>query len=345
MAKKLNLLKKRVSVIINDNNRKTVVTILKESFHFWIIKKEIPYFYFGKFLYRKEVTNYRDYLSSREVDKITLSKKLHQFQYSTLLRNKLSFSLYMEENNFPVPTLISHNFKNRFYHNTTLQIIQSEKELLLFFEKIFQQENIHSLFLKSTTGMGGSGCFLITKTNLEDKIKRYAKEILSHDFIHQEVIEQHSKINTIYNHSINSIRFNTYLDKKGVIHILSAMMRFGCGGNFVDNSSAGGVCLLVDLEKGKLIGSSYQLMKHGGKRLEQHPDTGITFNEFEIPFFQESKDLVQKAVTYIPDRMIGWDVAISSIIDPIEITTLRLHLALKPKSPCSIEQETFYFGS
>ncbi|MHA7057996.1 sugar-transfer associated ATP-grasp domain-containing protein [Aquimarina sp. M1] len=311
MNTKLSLLKKRMSVILIDENRKSLLKIIKESLLFWIIKKEIPYFYFGKFLYRKEVKNYKDYLSSKEVDKITLSKNLHKFQYSSILRNKLSFALYMEENNLPTPKLISYNYKNRFYFNTILHFVNSEEELLLFIEMILKKTKTTSLFIKSTTGMGGTGCFLLTKNNLTTEVKQYTNEILSSEFIHQEFITQHPEINKIYKHSINTLRFDTYIDKKGTTHILSAFMRFGFGGSFVDNGSSGGMYLSVDLEKGKISGKSHQLMKYGGKQLEKHPDTDTLFDGFVIPYFQESIILIKKVVSYIPDRIIGWDVAIS----------------------------------
>lgn len=312
MIRKLNLFKQRFSVFITDKNRKSLLIILKESLHFWIVKKEIPYFYFGKFLYRKEVIRYMDYLGSKEVDRITLSNKLHKFQYSSTLRNKLSFAIYMQENRFPVPKLISFNYENRFYFNKTMQLVNSEKTLLLFMNTVFKDTDITSIFIKSITGMGGSGCFLLTKENLAVEVKQYAKQILANDFIHQLVVEQHAAINTIYQHSINTIRFDTYIDKKGKTHILSAFMRFGTGGSFVDNSSSGGMYVAVDIEKGKLVGKSYQLMKNGGKQLEKHPDSNTLFDGFVIPYFQESKILIEKAVSYIPDRIIGWDIAISN---------------------------------
>ena len=89
MKQKLTKLKKRISAFVNDENeKKGIFRIIKESIIFWIIKKEFPFFYFGKFLYRKDVGNYKHYLSSKEVDKITLSKKLHFYQYASILRNK-----------------------------------------------------------------------------------------------------------------------------------------------------------------------------------------------------------------------------------------------------------------
>lgn len=183
MKKKLSLFTRRASVVINDENRKNIYRILKESLHFWVVKKEIPYFYFGKFLYRRDVSNYKDYLSSKEVDKITLSKKLHQIQFSKLLRNKLSFALFMEENNFPVPPLVSYNHKNQFYFKSQLTIIDSEERLNQFFEFQFKQNEINGLFLKSTTGMGGKGCFLINRNSIRNQVKKYYEEIVNNDLI------------------------------------------------------------------------------------------------------------------------------------------------------------------
>ncbi|WP_299311826.1 sugar-transfer associated ATP-grasp domain-containing protein [uncultured Aquimarina sp.] len=311
MKRKLVLLKKRVLVILNDNNRKGFFRIIKEAVSFWIEKKEFPYFYFGKFLYRKDVKNYKDYLSSKEVDKITLSKNLHHFQYASLLRNKLAFAFYMEKNNMPVPSLISYNLGNRFFNNSVFQMIDSKQNLIAYYHNLFDETGKTRIFVKAITEMGGTGTYLITKQNLEEEIGKYGTYILTNDCIHQEVIEQHDNINRIYEHSVNSIRFDTYIDKNNDIHILMAYMRFGSGGSVVDNTSFGGFYVGVDKKNGVLKSKSYQFMKYGGGQMEMHPDTGVVFKGYKIPYFQEACDLVEKCVTYIPDRIIGWDIAIA----------------------------------
>ncbi|KAA1246446.1 sugar-transfer associated ATP-grasp domain-containing protein [Aquimarina sp. RZ0] len=311
MTNKIALFNKRISVFIKDKNRKSLFRICKEAFIFWIVKKEKPYFYFGKFLYRKNILNYTDYLSNKEVHKITFSKNLHKYQFASLLRNKLSFAIYMEQNSFPVPKLISHNFKKQFYYKTKKYTINTSEELAQYIEMIFEKTQTATIFIKSMTEMGGTGCFLITKSNLNNQVSEHANYILSNECIHQEVVVQHPEINKIYAHSINTIRFDTYIDKNNNIHILSAFMRFGCGGNVVDNGSSGGIYLSVDIQKGELKGLSHQLMKYGGKQLQKHPDTHTQFDGFSIPYFTESLALVKKAVSYIPDRIIGWDIAIS----------------------------------
>ncbi|WP_010522231.1 sugar-transfer associated ATP-grasp domain-containing protein [Aquimarina agarivorans] len=319
MKQKLRVLKKRLSVLINDNNRKSLFKIFKEAIIFGFTKKEFPYFYFGKFLYRKEITNYLDYLSSAQVDKITLSKTLHQFQFASLLRNKLAFAFFMEKHNVTTPKLLSYNFGNTFFSNSKFYKIESVNELEDYFKKMFQNKGLDKIFVKSIVEMGGNGCFLFTKENLNKQIANHGAYVLKHDCIHQEVLLQHATINKIYPHSINTIRFDTYIDKNLQTHILSAFMRFGSGGSVIDNGSSGGFYVSVNLDRGALGGKSYQLMKYGGTQLKAHPDTKVVFNNYKIPFFDEACLLVRKAVQLIPDRIIGWDIAIT------------------PNGPCIIE--------
>ncbi len=311
MKHKLLLLKKRASVIAKDKDKKGVFRIIKEVLIFWVLKKELPYFYFGKFLYRKEAENYKDYLSSKEVDRITLSKNLHHYQYASLLRNKLAFSLYMEKNNIPVPRLVSYNLGNKFFFESKTSEIKDIEDLYVFFKNLFKHSGKTSVFVKAIAEMGGTGCYLITQKKLKEDLGVHGTYILNGDFIHQEVVTQHELINKVYRNSVNTIRFDTYVDKKNETHILSAFMRFGRGGSVVDNGCAGGFYLSVDIDRGVLKGHSHQLMKYGGERLDAHPDTGVVFEGYEIPYFHESCELIKKAVSFIPDRIIGWDIAIS----------------------------------
>ncbi|SHI35761.1 sugar-transfer associated ATP-grasp domain-containing protein [Aquimarina spongiae] len=311
MKRKFKLLKKRLDVFFKDPERKSFFRIFREAIGFWMAKKEFPYFYFGKFLYRKDVKNYKDYLSSKEVDNITLSKKLHRPQYATLLRNKLAFALFMEKNNLPVPPMIAYNLKNRFFYNSNFTLVNSKEELATYFNSLFEKEGVTRIFVKAITEMGGVGAYLVTKDNVDQTVEEDGEYIMNNDCIHQEVIIQHEKINELYPHSVNTIRFDTYLDNKGEVHILSGYMRFGRGGSVLDNSSGGGFWVSIDMEKGVLVEKSYQLMKYGGKRFKSHPDTGTVFLNHELPYFKEACDLVKQCVNHIPDRIIGWDIAVS----------------------------------
>ena len=67
------------------------------------VKRELPYYYFGKFLFRKDVSNFKDYLGLKETDSIALSKKFNKYEYTSLLRNKIAFSLFCHKNDIPSP--------------------------------------------------------------------------------------------------------------------------------------------------------------------------------------------------------------------------------------------------
>ena len=306
----MNRLIKRLKVVFNDPNRKGWIRIIREAFDFSLTKKEQPYFYFGKFLYRKEIENYNDYLSSKEVDKITLSKKLHHPAYASILRNKLFFALCTEDNQLPIPALLGYNLGTTFNdRNSTVNI--GREELFQFFENIFSTHKCDKIIVKSLTDQGGDNVFLLSYHNLKSKLKEIGGLILKSDTIFQEYVDQHTEISTIYQHSVNTLRLDSYMDKEGVIHIVSAYMRFGAGGSYLDNSSSGGFFVGVDLEEGRLHQKGLQFMKYGGGYISKHPDTGFIFENFKIPYFEESKKLVKKAVSCIPDRLIGWDIAIT----------------------------------
>ncbi len=308
----LQLLKKRIAVVLKDPNRKSTFRILSEMLSFWYHKKELPYFYLGKFLYRKDVKEYKAYLSSKEVDKITYSKRLHQDTYATLLRNKLAFTLHTQSHKLPIPKLVGYNFKQRFYDaQGVITAIDSLAALVTYFQQLLQQQGYEQVFVKSITDMGGKGCFLIHTHTLEQDLAACYPYLITHDCLFQEVVVQHPQINKIYPHSLNTIRFTTYIDTQGKPHILSAFMRFGAGGSVIDNSNAGGMSVGIDLEKGILVGTSHQLMKHGGQQLAAHPDTATVFHGYEIPYFDAAKQLIHDVLECIPDRMVGWDIAIA----------------------------------
>lgn len=300
----------RIKVFLKDRDKKNYAQIAKEVLVIGWIKKELPLYYFGKFLYRTKKINYKEYLSQKEIAAITSSKNLHNAEYAGILRNKLAFSIFAERHGIQVPKLICYNLRNRFFYNNTLHLIADVDELIPFFRNVFNDSGEDALFIKAIAEMGGKDCFLFTKDQLDAQVKAHGNAILSGAFIHQKRFEQHPEIDAIYSASINTLRVDSYIDKQGKTHILSVFMRFGAGGSFVDNASSGGFYVPVNLELGTLAKHGHQLMKYGGREYEAHPDTGYVFGGFQIPLFEETCALVINAVTHIPDKIIGWDIAI-----------------------------------
>lgn len=301
----------RLLVFLKDKEKKNYFRIFKECMYLWITRKEVPFYYF-KHLYKKEIPNYKDYLSRKECAKIQFNDDFHKPELVSIIANKLSFSIFCAKNNLPVPELISYNFSSNFNYKSEIIKVENLKQLKNYFQTIFENTKHDSIFIKPLTLFGGKGCFKISKDCLDDDIKKSGEYILNNSCIHEEVVIQHQEINKIHPNCINTIRIETYIDKKGVIHLLSALMRFGVGDSDIDNSHAGGFFVSINLEEGTLKEKGMTFMEFGGQNLFKHPDSGFEFNNFKIPYFNEVQDLVIKATTYIPDRYIGWDIAIST---------------------------------
>jgi len=300
----------RIKVFLRDKEKKSYLTIGKEVFVLWFSKKSFPLYYFGRFLYRKDVKNYKDFLNLKEYYSIIKSKKINNPDIAAILGNKLAFAFFCEKNNVPSPEILGYNLKNVFYHEGKKVFLDSVEQLKIHFDEILKQNNNGSMFIKTLSDSGGKGVFRITKEDVSIS-ENLGEKIMANACIHQGSIKQHEDLNKMYPKSVNTIRIDTYIDNKNTPHVLSTTMRIGSGGNTVDNVSAGGFFVPIDLESGKLLRYTFQSMVHGGKKFTRHPDTDFEFFDFKIPYFEEAKNLCISLCEHIPNRLTGWDIAIT----------------------------------
>ncbi|WP_036679403.1 sugar-transfer associated ATP-grasp domain-containing protein [Daejeonella oryzae] len=302
---------RRIHVFIKDPYKKGILVMIKDVVNLWAVKRSFPVHYFGRFLYRKDSGNCRDFLNMKEYTSIIRSKKLNNQEYLPLLTNKLSFALFCDKHKIPSPYVLSYNFKNNFFCNGKILRIADKQDLLNYFKEIFETGKRKKIFLKPLGGYGGKGIISLEYPHFETELDKVADDILQHSYIHQEGIDQHPEISKIYPKSVNTIRIDTYIDDSGKTHILGTAMRFGTGGKSVDNVSSGGFFVPVNSVTGCLTDKGTQAMKFGGGRYFKHPDSGFVFKDFEIPFFNEALKLCLDLSTYIPNRLAGWDIAIT----------------------------------
>lgn len=125
-------------------------------------------------------------------------------------------------------------------------------------------------------------------------------------FLAEEYIKQHSKMNEVYDGSVNTVRFVTLL-KDGQCHALCSFVRFGNGG-IIDGLGGGGMIAGVDVETGIIVTPA---INGKGERVERHPASGVQFEGFQIPHWDKVREITfnaMHAVDYI--NYVGWDVAI-----------------------------------
>lgn len=111
---------------------------------------------------------------------------------------------------------------------------------------------------------------------------------------------------------VNTIRINTYTNRNMECKILSSVLRVGVDESHIDNVSSGGVHIGIDHSHGHVYPEAYSIFKigHSGT-ISRHPETGIEFKDFKIPFYKESVQLAISAAEKIPQlKIVGWDIAI-----------------------------------
>lgn len=167
------------------------------------------------------------------------------------------------------------------------------------------------VFCKPLSAFGGHGARILDLSSVRteaDQKRLYEKIISAPPVLLEECIRQHPQMSAIYEGSVNSTRITT-IYKDGKCHVLFAFTRFG-NGDVIDNFSSGGICAAADEKTGQIITPAVNLP---GQVFEVHPASGVRFQGFQIPMWEDVLALVDKACRIVPQvAYVGWDVAITS---------------------------------
>lgn len=215
------------------------------------------------------------------------------FPQVVLLRDKMMFYQYLSILGISTPKVFGIVKDNSIF-NTTFQLIDMET---IKSEKDY--------FVKSIDGECAS---FVKHINDFDEFKSVMKNKPG-QYILQNRVYQSVKMNELNPYAVNTLRIVTVYNN-GEPFVLSMLLRIGtkdtCG---VDNWAVGGLaCGITD--DGHL--KPYAFYKPGfGSKVNIHPDTGVVFSEFQIPFLYEAKEMACAAHrAFYNIETIGWDVAI-----------------------------------
>ncbi len=164
-------------------------------------------------------------------------------------------------------------------------------------------------FLKPVDLHGGMGTKIITMNRFDPrkKYKLYKKLINEPKLILEEVIKQHPDMAAFYPGSINTVRIFSIV-KEGKIDNFASFVRFGVTG-IADNISTGGIGCGVDVETGII---ETPAMGEDGILRETHPVSGLRFQGFQIPYWDEILKMAGDALRSNPGvDFVGWDFAIT----------------------------------
>lgn len=296
---------------LRDKNKKGWFQIIREFTSLCFLHKELPVYYITNLLYRKGVTNYKDYLSLKENTKLLEWSYAHAKEQIILAEDKVLFEELLVRSNIPTPKIFFHNLKNKFTYKKDVFEIENIKDFFSFLETVFNETGVERFFCKPVDGSKGQNIFVLDRNTFKNSKNTLINLILSQAFIFQELILQHESLKKINKSSVNTLRIVTYKNKRNEVEILSGLIRLGRHGSIVDNASAGGILVSINKKTGKMREEGMQLIDNGGGVFYKHPDTGVIFNNFQIPCFAKAMEIVKKASVLLKFPLLGWDIAIT----------------------------------
>lgn len=159
--------------------------------------------------------------------------------------------------------------------------------------------------------MGCGGGIFVAEINSKEDAKLHFNTIMSYggEWIVEELIRQSAELASWNPTSVNTIRFTTFKNKDG-IHYHCPFMRCGREGSVLDNAGKGGIYASIDVNTGKIASKGHDEM---GCEYEYHPDSGIKYLGWQVPRWEELRDLATEMHKTIMSnhKYIGWDFALT----------------------------------
>ncbi len=178
------------------------------------------------------------------------------------------------------------------------------------------------LIVKPVEASCGKGIFKLKRETDETKVKTIYQELTSDNYVVEECISNYESIKQFHPSSLNTVRIVTVLNSKDEVNVLGSFIRFGTGGNVVDNGGSDGILAMIDIDSGKIFTDAYNKK---GIAFKVHPDTGIKFSGFTIPRFQEMIEVCKLGAKRVPQaRILGWDIVLrdDNEIDVVEANAM-----------------------
>lgn len=285
--------------------KKTPIRCIKDIimlFKYWDAFPD-TYFRFGMFL--------KEYSDKEKMKSFVPQGAYYRFsadkdiRYHILIDDKIIFHDIMTHYGLPVPTRY-FTFRNGEFRNGSKLITDEEVDTII--ESI--TDNL--IFVKRFTGGAASGVSILTRNNdgafIDAKGRKISASMIrrdysGQDFFFEKQIIQEQVLNKFNSSTVNTIRVLTYKNK-----VISAAVRFGRKGSFVDNTAKGGIAVSLDIQTGIL--QSYGMREYDLNHYTEHPDSHLKFKDTYVAQWPEIKYIVEKTLKYLPYyQSVGFDIA------------------------------------
>lgn len=296
-----------------DAPQKSRARIIWENLCWLFRHREINHFYYLYGFDRKGFSTPEDYFPEQVFCRIrdkanayrTFEKR--RSRYVCMLQDKFVFGLFSEALGFPTPRLLAFCDEEKI-NWIEPRVTESWQDL--------QKHHGMDAFLKDAIGRCGEAVFPLRVSDntiylTDEPVEAETlKKKIKGKYIIQERIYQHPELDRIYPKSINTIRLIT-LRKGDDIILASGTFRMGAGGNRFDNWAGGGIGVGINVQTGQLDEEGTFRLGFGG-RVKAHPETGVEFRTYQIPYYHEAANLVVQMHSFFYGiHSIGWDIAVT----------------------------------
>lgn len=199
-----------------------------------------------------------------------------------------------------------NHFNEKFAKYMRRKTLNGETATLEQFTEFIDGQE--AIFAKMNHGEGGESVEKLYVKDFDSPDAMFDYVRAKKEIVLEHVLMQHPDVARLHPQSVNTIRLVT--DRVGdQVYVTYAAIRIGGGDSVCDNACQGGMYCHVDPETGKICSPAMDDFSH---ILESHPDTGITFNGYQLPMIPEAVEMAKEAMWVIPEiTHVGWDVGIT----------------------------------
>ena len=287
---------------VEKKSKTRVLLDLYKLSRYWKVFPD-SYFRFGMFT--KDYTDFDKMKSFVPQEAYYPYSRVKDARYNLLIDDKIIFHDIMSYYDLPVPKRY-FTFRDNIFRDASKILNDNEVDSIL---KGISDERI---FVKRSSGGGASGIFIFTKKydgiyideeGVEVNAKSIRQKYNGGCFIFEKQIKQEKTLAQFNPDTVNTIRVLTYKNE-----IISATVRFGAKGGFIDNLSKGGVAVNCDINTGEL--GEFGMRIYDINKYYEHPDSKKKFKGFKVAQWDEIKELVNKTMQFLPYyTSVGFDIA------------------------------------
>ncbi|MGO1523054.1 MAG: sugar-transfer associated ATP-grasp domain-containing protein [Nesterenkonia sp.] len=255
-----------------------------------------------------------------DVQRYTRTKRMVHETLQEILDNKFAFFLLMNQlglNADVVPLL-------GLYVRGSVQVFPDDDALPLqhFLESRLQVDQ--KVFVKPLRGAEGRRVRAITRTSTGFRMDGHDVTVAQirswieeqkRPMLFERGVVQHADQAALNPQATNTIRVLTMPDvtKSKQPFIAIAVQRIGTElSAHVDNWTQGGLSAKIDVQTGRLSRAGQLPDDRAPKWFTHHPDNGVPIEGAQVPFWEETKQLVMDASSRLRFmEYVGWDIIIS----------------------------------